>query len=341
MKVALCNPTDWPEVRRGAERFTRELARGLTGRGHAVRIVTSHPRAPSTTEEDGITVVRNWRPPDGRLRRRLFEDHLTTMPFTYATVRRGDDDVVQAMHPTDALAAARAGRPTVLAYMGIPHRAAIANRRARLAILERAAAEARAVTALSEHARDAFARHLGVHAHVIAPPVDTARFTPATERTERPTVMCAADPAEPRKRVDLLREAMREVPEADLWLDRRGAPDGIDMTDLPGLYGRAWVSVLPSWGEAFGLVLAEALACGTPVVGANLHGIPEVLGPDHDGIGRLFDGDDPHALANAIREAIELARDPATRERTRARAERFSVECCAEAHERLYAEILG
>ena len=108
------------------------------------------------------------------------------------------------------------------------------------------------------------------------------------------------------------------------------------MSDLPDLYRRAWVSVLPSWGEAFGLVLAEALACGTPVVGADSGGIPEVLGGD-ERVGRLFD-DDP---APALLEAIELARDPATAAACRARGETFSAARCAERHEALYRELLS
>jgi glycosyltransferase involved in cell wall biosynthesis len=99
------------------------------------------------------------------------------------------------------------------------------------------------------------------------------------------------------------------------------------------------VSALPSWGEAFGLVLAEALACGTPVVGADREGIPEVLGGD-DRVGRLFGGDDPAAVARALLEAIELAGDPATPVACRARAETFSAARCAERHEALYAGLL-
>ena len=34
--VALLNPVFWPEVRRGSERFARELADGLLARGHDV-----------------------------------------------------------------------------------------------------------------------------------------------------------------------------------------------------------------------------------------------------------------------------------------------------------------
>jgi glycosyltransferase involved in cell wall biosynthesis len=340
MRLALAHPTYWPEVRRGAERLMHDLAVALP---HDVTIVTSR-RGPTTrTVEEGVTVVRLRHPPDARLQRRMFEPHLALLPFTHVELRRGRFDVIQALQPGDAVAAIRTGTPTVFSHMGIPHRAAIVNRRARLRLTVEAVGGAAAVTALSRHARDAFHRWLGVQARVIHPPVDLDRFAPGPGRSEHPTVVCAADAREPRKRVALLREAFRIVkrsePRARLLLDARTAPDGVPMDDLPSLYRQAWVGVLPSWGEAFGLVLAEALACGTPVVGSDLHGIPEVLGGD-DSVGRLFAGDDPRALAVALLEAFELARDPVTAARCRARATAFSLDRCVERHEALYREVL-
>ena len=338
MRIALAHPTYWPEVRRGAERLVHDLATALP---HEVTIVTSG--APSVTFEEGVRVIRLRHPPSGHLDRRMFEPHVALLPFTYLALRRGRFDLIQALQPGDAVAAIRTGTPTIFSHMGIPHRTAIANRRARMRLTLEAVEGAAACTALSGHARDAFQRWLGVEAAVIPPPVDTERFSPGGERSEHPTIVCAADAGEPRKRVDLLREAFeivrRSEPTAELLLDARTAPGGVPMDDLPAVYRRAWVSALPSWGEAFGLVLAEALACGTPVVGSNLHGIPEVIGGD-DAIGRLFDGDDPRALARALLEAIELARDPATAARCRERALTFSLERCVTRHEALYREVL-
>ena len=354
MNVALLNPCYWPEVRRGSERFARELADGLIARGHRPQLITSHRGRPSRRDEDGLEVVRVWRPPDGRLRRRMFEEHLTHVPFSYLALRRGDADIAQALYPTDALAAARwgreTGRPVVFSHMGIPHRRALADRRWRAEIVTRAIAGADAVVALSHAAAAAFERWLGVSPRVIAPGVDLAAFVPAPERAPVPTIVCAAALDRPRKRVGLLLEAFelvrRELPEAQLVLSGTGAArPGVRFEDLDDravlaeAYGRAWVSALPSTDEAFGLVLAEALACGTPVVGTDTGGIAELV--DRPQIGRLFAGDQPAALAAALLEALELARDPATAGACRARAQDFSIDRCVDSYVALYRELLG
>lgn len=353
MKVAILGPADWPETRRGGERYARELGAGLLARGHAPRLITAHSGRPVRLVDGGLPIVRNWRPPDGRLRRRQFEDYLTHVPFSYLSLRRGDDDLAVALYPTDALAAARwaerTGRPAVFCYLGIPHPDGLANRRGRLQITERVVRSSAAVVALSEVARRGFERWLGVEARVIHPPVDVERFVPGP-RSDRPTIICPADWAQPRKRIPLLLEAFRlvrrERPDARLILS---APvpessgedvelwDLDDTTALARAYAKAWVCALPSWGEAFGLVLAEALACGTPVVGSDRGAAPEII--DRPEIGRVFGGDEPRELAIALLEALELAQLDTTAEACRARGCDFSRDRCVEAHLALYAEL--
>ncbi len=49
--------------------------------------------------------------------------------------------------------------------------------------------------------------------------------------------------------------------------------------NLCGLYNAADVFISTSWGEGFGLTLAEAAACGLPIIAQNVSAIPEVVGP--------------------------------------------------------------
>ena len=97
MRVALLAPTWWPEVRRGSERFIRDLADGLLAAGHQATLITSHPGRPSRSVEDGLEVIRNWRPPEGRLRRRGYQPFLTHLPFSYQSLTRGSFDVAPAL----------------------------------------------------------------------------------------------------------------------------------------------------------------------------------------------------------------------------------------------------
>lgn len=54
---------------------------------------------------------------------------------------------------------------------------------------------------------------------------------------------------------------------------------GWKQQDLNALYNAADVFISTSRGEGFGLTIAEALACGVPVIAQNVSAIPEVVGP--------------------------------------------------------------
>lgn len=104
-------------------------------------------------------------------------------------------------------------------------------------------------------------------------------------------------------------------------------PDFILDDDLPALYAGATLFVYPSLYEGFGLPVAEALACGAPVVSSNAASLPEVAGD----AALYFDPRDVDAMTEAIRRALS---DDALRADLRlrglAQAKRFSWEKAAE-----------
>ncbi|MEA2495155.1 MAG: hypothetical protein QOJ29_3066, partial [Thermoleophilaceae bacterium] len=155
LSVGMLTPAFWPEVRRGTERMVHEVARGLLARGHRPRVITSHPGLPETGVEEGVPVLRLPRPPEGRLRRREFEDYMTHVPLSYAALRATNPDIAHAWFTTDALAAARyrrvSGRPAVHSYMGIPDHAGLMWKRKRLEITLRAVRETDVTVALSSY----------------------------------------------------------------------------------------------------------------------------------------------------------------------------------------------
>jgi glycosyltransferase involved in cell wall biosynthesis len=93
------------------------------------------------------------------------------------------------------------------------------------------------------------------------------------------------------------------------------------LTGVAERYQDATVTVLPSVDEAFGLVLVESLACGTPVVASDSGGMPEIVTSE---VGRLVAPEDIDALAVAVLEAIAMARDPQMPKRCADHAQQWS-----------------
>jgi glycosyltransferase involved in cell wall biosynthesis len=108
--------------------------------------------------------------------------------------------------------------------------------------------------------------------------------------------------------------------------------------DIPAITAAFDVAVLPSYREAQGLTILEAMALSRPVVASNVGGIPEMI---QDGVtGLLVPPHDPPALAGAI---VTLLRDHQLAD-TLGRAghdlvhDRFCVQLMAKAVQDLYDE---
>lgn len=93
-------------------------------------------------------------------------------------------------------------------------------------------------------------------------------------------------------------------------LAARVAPDQVRFhgrlarTELVELVRGALVSVVPSrWYENQPLSVLESFACGVPVVGTRLGGLPDLISDGETG--RLVPHDDPAALATALSELVD------------------------------------
>jgi glycosyltransferase involved in cell wall biosynthesis len=101
--------------------------------------------------------------------------------------------------------------------------------------------------------------------------------------------------------------------------------------DVPSLLQRCDIVVVPSHWEGFGLIAAEALAAGKPVVAANASSLPEIIRDDQEGL--LVPPAQPGALAEAI---LRLCHDAALRKRLGQAGQQRARACFS--HERMVDE---
>ena len=173
---------------------------------------------------------------------------------------------------------------------------------------------------------------------VIPPPVDTERFAPPPEGVTpaRDTYLVASRHV-PYKRVELIAAAFAAMPQHRLLIvgdgpglaaTRRaaaGAPNiefrpPVPQGELVALMRAARAFVFAA-EEDFGIVLAEALACGTPVIAFGRGGAADIVTPE---TGILFAEQTPRAIVEAVAvfESRPASFTPAA---CRAAAERFGT----------------
>ena len=99
------------------------------------------------------------------------------------------------------------------------------------------------------------------------------------------------------------------------------------------LLGRARALLMPIlWEEPFGIVMAEAMACGTPVIGLARGAVPEIVEEGATG----FVADDIDGLITAVGRL-----DTISRANCRARVERLFSDCVlVDAYQSVYREML-
>ncbi|MDP1793565.1 MAG: glycosyltransferase family 4 protein [Acidimicrobiales bacterium] len=320
MKILLTHVYSWPEVRRGGERYLHELGAALARAGHEVRIVSTAPEA-SSDEVLGVPVLRYRRRRDD-----LFAAEAALARRTLLAHATGDVDVWHALGTADAAAAARLSRfrrtRSVYTDLGGPLRSYRSNRPDHERF-EYAVKHLDAYVCLSQATAELLTRDYRRSGTVVHGGVDLAQFEPSAPRSPTPTVLFASANDEERKNLPLLlaafdvllatrqaRLVLAGPGDATKALDSatarvRAATDVVGPNvDLSDAYSEAWTTVLPSQREAFGLVLVESLACGTPIVAlADSGGPTEIVKP---GVGALAAEATPEALAHALNRALQL-----------------------------------
>lgn len=361
MRIALLHPTFWPEVRRGSERLAHDLGKTLAGRGHDVALLTTHRRAADARRLGGLRVVRRRRLPElpGMS---WHDEYVGAAPAAVIGLLRERFDLAHALYPAEAWAASLArrfgGPPFVFSFHGIVNRRYLVQRRYRLEMFKAAVAAAAETTALSEAAAEPLRRYALADPAILPGAVIGADFAGPIERPGEPTVLCTAALGDPRKRGALLLDAFaslrRRIPAARLVLAGgadpfsasvpQALPAGVELADLRDTaalaraYRQAWITVLPSNDEAFGLVLVESLAAGTPIVAARSGGASEIVADER--IGRSFAPDDRDDLARAMQEALELAGDARAVDACRERARLWDWSRVVERYEGVYRSAL-
>ncbi|HEX6290808.1 MAG TPA: glycosyltransferase [Herpetosiphonaceae bacterium] len=160
--------------------------------------------------------------------------------------------------------------------------------------------------------------------------VDTERFNTRVEplpglRTEQPTILFVGRFEEPRKGFNMLlpafAEVQRYIPQARMLVVGRGDPgpfeeqaralgvrnlvfEGVvSAEDLPRYYRSVDVLCAPSTGqESFGIILAEAMSSGCPVVASDIEGYAQVVTHRREGL--LVPPCQPDALAVGLLQIL-------------------------------------
>lgn len=119
----------------------------------------------------------------------------------------------------------------------------------------------------------------------------------------------------------------REVDAEDVPTDFAGFKN---QTELPAYYAAADLLVLPSdAGETWGLVVNEAMACGTPAVVSSAVGCsPDLI--DAGKTGKTFPLGDVHALAKAVASLLPHLGTAAITSSVAAKMDTYSVQQAAE-----------
>jgi glycosyltransferase involved in cell wall biosynthesis len=322
MRVVQVSPTffDDTSVIGGAERYTWELAKAMA-RQAEVTLVTFGPR-PHREMRDGVAI--------NVLRRMPVIDHpLASNPLSAGflnAIRQADvvhcHQVATLSTSAGVLFGRMFGKPVFVTDLGGGHTYAPSNY---VPVMRLASG----FLLISEYSRSLWAAAPRARRpdslEVIYGGVDTTRFRPGAAKDS--SMVLYAGRLLPHKGIEHLIDAIeppfrlhivgREYDAAYAAMLRERArgkavifEDSVDDEGLIERYQKAFVSVLPSvstnWrgettevSELFGLVVIEAMACGTPVIVSRTTSLPELV--DDGRTGWIVPPGDARAITEKLR----------------------------------------
>jgi glycosyltransferase involved in cell wall biosynthesis len=325
----------WPPDVGGPASHAPELADFLHGRGHDVRVVTTADAPPAARPYPVDWTPRRY-PPGVR--------HFLGAGLVHRAASDADVVYSTGMLGRSALGSRIAGVPLVQRLAGDPAYERALRRGLTRAPLDRFQQEGGAQIAVLRRTRDralrraerivvpsrAFAEIVagwGFAADVV-PHAVSAPSLPDVSRNGRTLVF--AGRLVPQKALSVAFEAVRRNEDVTLLVAGDGPERARIEAEAPAnvrflgaqpreqvfeLLHAADATLLSSDWESFGLVVAESLAVGTPVLAASAGGVGEVLEDGRNGL--LVPAGDADALADAIGRYFS---DGELRERLRAAA---------------------
>ena len=337
--------------RGGSQAFVADLARGLLGRGHEV-----HLYAAAGSEVPGVQVIDAGVDPRA-LSATLYrasgaaagaDAAVDSFAAVYSVLREDRYDVIHN-HAFDAPAITLAADlpAPVVHTVHLPPDEAVAGALRQAADSDNPPT----VAGVSEFQASAWRRIVPVAA-ILPPNVPTeliewssaggdgavfaGRLSPEKGAAEAIEIARAAG-----ARIDLYGDSYDADYERERIDPRQADPDvtlhrAVPRPTLWAAMARAAVVLCPAmWDEPFGMLAAEAQACGTPVVAFKRGALGEVVVDGSTGF--LVAPGDIEAAADAVGRATGLSRSEC-----RAHAERdLDLERSLDAHEQLYRRVVG
>jgi phosphatidyl-myo-inositol alpha-mannosyltransferase len=329
VRIGIVCPYTW-DVPGGVQQHIRDLAEALIGLGHEVSVI-------SPADDD--TPLPDYVVPAGRAVPVPYNGSVARLAFGFlsaARVRRwvkeGNFDVLHVHEPAapslSLLACWVADGPIVATVHTAMPRSRLIH--ATYPVLQTALEKISGRIAVSEAARTTLVEHMGGDAVLIPNGVTVRRYAKASPLPGWPGPAGALGflgrMDEPRKGLDVLLRAFEQLAverpglrlliagpgDADDVMDRVPAAlrdrvvllGQVSEEDKARVYHSVDVFCAPNTGgESFGIVLAEAMAAGAPIVASDLDAFRQVL--RNGRAGELFTTGEPAALAAAAGRLLD------------------------------------